>query len=160
MTQDERHSPLRWLFYSLTLVGLAVNSRYNFLLFHALVEFFSIIVAGCIFLVAWNTRHLTSNSFLLFLGIAYLAIGSLDAIHTLAYKGMGIFPNSGANPPTQLWIAARGLEAVSLLMATFFIHRSVKATPLALGYGLITGLLLASILIWPSSQTALSRATA
>jgi hypothetical protein len=39
--------------------------------------------------------------------MAYLSVSFLDLIHTLAYKGMGVFPGFDANLPTQLWIAAR-----------------------------------------------------
>ncbi|MBW1717013.1 MAG: hypothetical protein JRJ77_14545, partial [Deltaproteobacteria bacterium] len=38
--------------------------------------------------------------FLLFVGIAYLFIGFLDLIHTLAYRGMGVFPGYATNLPT------------------------------------------------------------
>jgi hypothetical protein len=31
------------------------------------------------------------NNYLLFIGIAYLFVGCIDFIHTLAYKGMGVF---------------------------------------------------------------------
>ena len=39
------------------LVGFYWASRWDYLLFHALVEMFSIIVACSIFLFAWNSRR-------------------------------------------------------------------------------------------------------
>ena len=52
----------------------------------------------------------------MFIGVAYLFVGFIDLIHTFAYSGMGVFPTYDANLPTQLWIAARFLEAFSILI--------------------------------------------
>lgn len=85
------------------------------------------------------------NPYFLFLGVSYLFVGSLDLIHTLSYKGMGIFPNDEANLSTQLWIAARYLESLSLLIAPLFLHRKLNATILFSVYLVISTLLLGSI---------------
>ena len=68
----------------LCLTGFILSSRYNYLLFHTLAEGFSIVVAFSIFMLAWNTRQFIENGYLQFLGIAFLFIGGLDGIHTLA----------------------------------------------------------------------------
>ena len=68
------------------LVGLYFTSRINYLLFHSLAEIFSIVVACSLFMIAWNSRQYIKNPYLLFIGIAYLFIGSIDLLHTLAYK--------------------------------------------------------------------------
>lgn len=134
------------LITALGAVGLYLISRYNYLLFHSLAELFSIVVAGCIFIIAWNARHLLDNAYLLFIGIASLFIGGIDLVHTLAYKGMGVFPRYDANLPTQLWIAARYLQAVTLLVAPWFLRRKGRsAWWVVAGFSLVTALLLASI---------------
>ena len=51
-----------------TLFVLCLSSLYNYLLFHSLVEIFSIIVACGIFIVAWNSRRFLDNNYLLFIG--------------------------------------------------------------------------------------------
>ena len=127
------------------LVGFWLTSRVSYLLFHSLAELFSVLVAWGIFIVAWNSRRFIAHSFFLFLGVAFLAVGALDLLHMLTYKGLGVFPGATADLPTQLWIAARGLEAVSLLMAPFFLTRRVRAIRLLSAYSLITALLLAMI---------------
>ena len=81
----------RVFLFILGLLGLALISRYNYLLFHSLAEIFSIIIASGIFIIAWNSRRFQENHYLLFLGIAYLFIGTLDLFHTLSYRGMNIF---------------------------------------------------------------------
>jgi hypothetical protein len=99
------------------ILGLFVLSRYNYLAYHSLVELLGVTVAFAVFAVGWYTRDFARNSLLLVLAITYLAVGWLDLWHTMAYKGMGIFPGSSANMATQLWVVARAVEAVSLLFA-------------------------------------------
>jgi hypothetical protein len=70
----------------LILLGLYLTSLYSYLLFHSLAEMFSIVVACGIFMLAWNSRRFLDNNYLLFIGIAYLFIGGLDLVHTLASK--------------------------------------------------------------------------
>ena len=132
----------------LVFLGLYLTSLYNYLLFHSLAEIFSIVVACGIFMVAWNSRRFLDNNYLLFLGIGYLFVGGLDLIHTLTYKGMGIFQGYGTNLATQLWIAARYTESLSLLIAPLFIRRKLKINLLFSSYLLALLLLLISIFYW------------
>ena len=129
------------------IAGLYLASLYNYLLFHSLSEIFSIFVACGIFVVAWNSRRFMDNNYLLFLGIAYLFIGGLDLVHTLAYKGMGIFSGYDANLPTQLWISARYIESMSLLIAPLFIHRKLNTRVVFVSYALLASLMLASLFL-------------
>ena len=135
----------RIAFSILLLVGLSLTSLYSYLLFHTLAELFSIIIAGTIFILSWNFRRFFNDSFLLFIGAAALFYGGIDLLHTLAYKGMNVFVGYDANLPTQLWIAARALQAGSLLLAPFFIGRRLKLVWIHGGLTLVTGLLLLAI---------------
>jgi PAS domain S-box-containing protein len=132
----------------LILAALYLSSLYHYLLFHSLAELFSIVIAVGIFLVAWNSRRFIANNYLLFVGIAYLFIGGLDLAHTLAYRGMPIFAEYGANLATQLWIAARYLESLSLLVAPLFFRRSLKPGYVFLAYAGISAALLLSVFTW------------
>jgi len=138
-------SLISWI---LILLGLYLTSLYSYLLFHSLAEMFSIVVACGIFMLAWNVRRFLDHTYLLFLGVAYLFIGGLDMLHTLAYKGMGVFQAYNTNLPTQLWIAARYEESLSLFIALFFIRRKLKLNMLFFSYALATSLLLGSIFYW------------
>ena len=108
------------------LLGLYLLSLYSYLLFHNIAEIFSIIIACGIFMVAWNSRRFLDNNYLLFLGIAYLFIAGLDLVHALGYKGMAIFNGYDTNLATQLWIAARYMESLSLLIAPLFFGRAIR----------------------------------
>jgi hypothetical protein len=85
------------------LFVLYLSSLYRYLLFHSIAELFSIIIATTIFLIAWNARRFLDNNYFIYIGVAYLFVAGLDLIHTLAYKGTGIFLGYDANLPTQLW---------------------------------------------------------
>jgi PAS domain S-box-containing protein len=114
-----------------------------------MAEFFSVAVAWGLFLIFWNTREIIENRSLILLGVAYLFVGAIDLIHTLSYKGMGVLgPETGANPATQLWIFARYLESVSLLLFSTVRMKSVNTVRVMLCYGVILTLGLLSIFYW------------
>jgi len=144
--------PETWLYFGaafFTLASLFVISQYNFLLFHGVAEIFSIAVAWSVFLLVWNTRGINESHAMVFLGVAYFFVGIIDLVHTLAYKGTGYFPlDTAANIATQLWIAGRVLEAVSLLCFPFLLKRTIKVWPVFCTFALVTALILASILLW------------
>ncbi len=133
----------------LLLLGLYLTSLYNYLLFHSLAEIFSIVIAFSIFVLAWNCRNIIENNYLIFLGIAYLFVGFIDIIHTLAYTGMGVILGYGTNLPTQLWITARFLESLSLLIAYSVLDKKkLKINLVLLGYIVTVSLLFLSIFYW------------
>lgn len=127
-------------------IGLYLSSLYNYLLFHTIAELASIAVAYGLFMIAWNSREFNENRYVVFLGVAYLFIGSLDFVHTLAYKGMPIFSGYDANLPTQLWIAARYLESLSLLFALIFLQRRLKSEHVFSVYSVTFVILLLAVL--------------
>ncbi|MHC4598100.1 MAG: MASE3 domain-containing protein [Planctomycetota bacterium] len=135
------------IFWSVLLGGLILASRYNYLLFHALGEGFAIAVALGMFMVAWNGRRFLRYDYLVFLGTAYLFVASIDFLHLLAYKGMGIFPGGGSNLPTQLWVTARSIESVSFLTASIYFHRRMNTVGVFSIYTLVTSLLLFAIFL-------------
>ena len=127
------------------LAAIYLSSLYNYLLFHSLVEIFSIAVAAGIFMVSWNARRFLDNHYLFFLGIAYVFIGTLDTIHTLSYTGMNIFTEFDSNLPTQLWISSRYIQSLSLLTAPFFIKKRINSTAIFSIFLILTSGLLLSI---------------
>lgn len=149
----EETSPLGWkniapvvltptLLAALCLLGMSVN----FLLFHTLAELFSIVIALTALVVATTSRHFTKNHFLVFIAVAIGWCAALDLLHTLAYKGMGLLPVDSANPATQLWIAARFIQAVALISAPLFLRRSLPIAYLHGGFGTLALLVLLSII--------------
>lgn len=130
------------------LVGLYLSRLHSYLLFHSLVEGVTIVIACAVFLLAWNTRQYLSHHYLLFVGVAYAFVAPVDLLHTLAYKGMGVFPGFDADLPTQLWVFGRLLHALALALAPVFVRRPVPLGPTAAGMGAVTGLGLLAIFVW------------
>jgi PAS domain S-box-containing protein len=133
------------LFVTLVFAGLSLIARSNYLLFHSLIETFSIIVASGVFMIAWNARAWIGRHYFLFLGIALLFPSALDLIHVLAYEGMGVLPTRGGNTATQLWIASRFLQSVSLLVAPLFVRRHFRVSALFAVFGAAVSLILVAI---------------
>jgi len=139
---------LRFGLFIVLLFSVYLTTFYNYLLFHSISEIFSILIAVGIFFFAWNSREFLKNNYFLFIGIAYLFIGITDLAHTFSYKGMGVFVEFDANLPTQLWITARYMESISLMMAFLFLKRKFNPHFLIATFTLITILVFSSIFYW------------
>jgi PAS domain S-box-containing protein len=124
---------------TIAVLGLYFSSLYSYLLFHNLIEIITISIAFSLFILTWNTRKYLASNYLRLLGIGYVFIAVIDLLHTLAFKGMNIFPPYGANLPTQLWIAARYFQATTLIAAALLVERKVTNQVIFIGY---TGVLL------------------
>lgn len=134
--------------WTLILCGLYLTSLQGYVLFHTLVELFSIAVAWDIFFLAWNSRRMMANNYLLFLGISYLFVGIIDLLHTVAYKGMGVFPATSSDLASQFWIAGRFVQSVSLLIAPLLLGRRLKVHLVIAAFMLGFAALLGSIFYW------------
>jgi len=99
-------------------------------------------------MVALNSRRFLDNKYFLFVGIAYLFIAGLDLIHTLAYAGMGVFEGYDTNLPTQLWIVARYIESLTLLIAPLLVGRKLRIKFVFSSFTIVISLLLLSIFYW------------
>ncbi|WP_250655289.1 EAL domain-containing protein [Alkalimarinus coralli] len=115
-----------WWVPVLIAAGLIPVNAYNPLLFHTLSELFAIGIAIISFVVAWNTYSLSRNNYLMFLGVGYFWVGTLDFFHTLTFTGLPFFSVYDANPTLQIWIIARYFEALVLLVAPLFIARQLN----------------------------------
>lgn len=133
------------VFVALAVILLSIMSIYDYLLFHSVVELFSVIIGCCIFLIVWNEREKIGNSYLLFLGITLFFVSGLDFVHALSYQGMGVFPTYDPGLSTQLWIGARYVQGISLLIAPFMFGRRVRIGYVFSIYALIFAGVLLSI---------------
>ena len=134
---------------AICLIGVIYIGFTNYLLFHCIIELFSILIAFMIFLIIIKTNKF-ENSQLPFtiLCIAYGFIGCFDLLHTLAYTGMGVFPEYSHNLSTQLWIIPRYFESISLLLSCILFNKRVKIVPVFCVYLVASVILLASVFWW------------
>jgi PAS domain S-box-containing protein len=127
---------------------LYLASRFNYLLFHATVEIFSLVIAFSIFILVLNIRRYLVNHYFFILGVAYLFVGAVDLLHLLAYEGMQIFGVGETNLATQLWIIARYGESISLLIATYFTIRKARLAVLFAIYFIVHIAILSSVFVF------------
>jgi diguanylate cyclase (GGDEF)-like protein len=138
-----------FLLIIIVLIMLYLSSKYNYLLFHTIVEIFTVCIAFTVFIISWNASRYVKNNYLMIIGIAYFFIAFIDLFHTMSYKGMNIIRDYDyyAN---QLWIAARYMESISLLAAFAYVksRKRVNAYVLLTIYTAVTALIMLSIFAW------------
>lgn len=113
---------LKHMFYSslLLVIGFFIN-LYNITLFHTLIEFICILIAGVMFIIAINTHRHNDNHYIILLGVAYGFVGLFTFFHMLTFDGIDVFNFSSTNLSVQLWILASFIESISLLYASYLI---------------------------------------
>jgi len=127
-----------WLVPTAISLILVVVSYYNYLLFHTLAEFFTIMVGVLMFVVAFYTHALSKESFLMYLGIGYFWIAALDMFHTILYKGMNIISSGISDHFVQFWIASRYIESLLLLSAPFFLVYRLRSAWCFIGFAILS----------------------
>lgn len=119
---EDAHRELPQLIVPLiAALGLVILSRFSFLWFHTLAELFAVVVGVSLYVIASQSHAFSRNGFLLFLAQGFFWAAGVDAIHTMAYSGMGLVVGDDPNPATQLWLLARAIEAVTLLLAPRYL---------------------------------------
>lgn len=137
MQAEERtaspRSLLVWVVACLAGVAFAayayvyVLNTSSYALVHLLTEFTSIAIYTGVFMVAWNTRKTIENGYVLVVGLAGIYVAGLDTLHSLTFSGVVPVPASSVDLPGQLWLAARYLQAISLVVAPAFAGRRVAS---------------------------------
>ncbi len=139
-----------YLFFFIHLLVLDLLYTFgiiNFLFLHAVLEGVAIVVSAALFIMGWETFHMAKNSRFLLLAVGYLGVAVLDSVHTLAYKGMGVFPEASSNLPTQLWMAARYMEAITFLAFSFSMGKTFTLSRAKIFWGMYGWVILNLFLI-------------
>lgn len=131
------------------LFFLGTNAR-SFVLFHSFAELLSTTVAWGACYVVWAGRRNLNSPSLLILAAAMLLSGVLGILHTLAYPGLDVFTSTSPdNLSAQLWISARGVEALGFLGAAIWLRSRPPLFWTILLLLLVTVGSLLSIFVWP-----------
>lgn len=127
--------------------GLYFLSRYNYPLFHSIVDTVTVFIAAGVFVVVWNRRHMLDNHYYLYVGIAFLFFALVDFLHLLGNKGMDVFPQYGNLGPA-LYITSRYILSISLVIAPLFVTRKFNAKIVLVIYAFVTTMIMLSIFYW------------
>jgi hypothetical protein len=118
------------------------------LLFHNVLESFSIFSAIGSFILVWKSRKFLNNNYLIIIGIAFFSIGLLEIAHALTNNIKAYQGHDDHNLHIQLWVAARYIENVSLLIAPFLIGRKINFAGIFTFYVVLTAFLFGAIFYW------------
>ncbi len=99
----------------------------NYVSFHTLLEFFSIIISLIIVMYSWRAFSRNRSARLLLLLFIFSTVGMVDLLHTMSFKGMPHFlTESSVAKATCFWIFARMIQAVLMLAMILMPDRLVK----------------------------------
>ncbi len=100
----------------------------DYLVYHLVVEFASIVVSFAIFTVGWFGYKQRPDIRILALALTFFIVGAIDFIHALAFKGMPAFLTiNTVDKAAAYWIAARLIAALGLLVIPFLPSRRLPA---------------------------------
>lgn len=125
---------------SILFLILEQLQAYNYLLFHSFAEIISAFCSFIIFIIVLSVwQNLENNNYICFLGVAFFFNGLIDLLHMMSYQGMPIFVEYKQDVTVQLWILARYMQAISLLIAGMLIKKNyqINKYSLFLAYGIV-----------------------
>ncbi|EHQ37009.1 signal transduction histidine kinase [Methanoplanus limicola DSM 2279] len=134
----------RFILLMIILAAL-LSSLYSYVLFHTMIELFTVVITGLIFVIVWNLKDRIDNNFLLVIGVACFFIGAFDFLHTISYSGIDAFDTGSSNLATQLWIISRYIEAFTFLSAILLLNKRTNPYRLFLLYLFLSAGLLLTI---------------
>lgn len=109
------------LFGLMFIVAFYYISNWNYLIFHTIIELFTLLIGVSIFIVSLLSRKFKKFHLTTILGAGVLISTSIVFIHAITYRGMNIIIGYDANLPTQLWIIANYIQAFTFLTAVMLI---------------------------------------
>jgi PAS domain S-box-containing protein len=131
-----------WIVFSCIILSLRA---FDALLFHTVIELFTVAVALGIVAMVRNTRRYHDEDWFLLLGAVYPFVGALDLAHVLTYPGLGF--GGDVEIGAQLWVVARVLEGLGLLLAVAMAGQRVNSWAFASVFAAFTGSALLSVMV-------------
>lgn len=137
---------------------LPLTALHSYELFHSVAEVLFTVVAFAVLIMALTLRSFLDDDFPVFLGIALGGVSLLHILHLLDFPGVDMVTTS-YDPPTQLWMAARLITAVSFVISPFILGRRIPARVVGAVYVTVDVLVILSIYWWDVFPSALSPET-
>lgn len=122
----------------------------DFLVFHLIAEFASIVVSFAIFTIGWYGYKQRSNTRNLAIALTFFTAGMLDFIHTIFFEGMPDFMSvNSVDKSATYWIAARLVVAAGLLAVPFIPEKALPSwlRPRLLALAAVSAVALVTVII-------------
>lgn len=144
-TQENLLSPLyskftKSIIMVFFLIGAVYLGNKHFTLYHTGVEIFGTVIGFVMAVISINTYKLNKDNRIIFLGISFGFIAAINLMHLFAYKGIDLDPVFTFNVSIQLWVIARYMQSISLLVS--FISHNKRYSLLKVASVFLTILLL------------------
>jgi hypothetical protein len=140
---------------ALLVVLVTLTSLVSYLFFHTVAEVMFAVVGFGALILALTLRDFLDDDFPVYVGVGLGASVLLHLVHMVDFPGMDMIARS-ADPPTQVWLAARLLLAVTFVAAPFVLGRRVWLRVVVPVYGVMVAGALASIYWWGVFPSAYS----
>ena len=114
------------LFILILGVGIYILSLYHYLLYHIFIELVLAVLGILIFTIAHISRPFVKNNIFTFAGPAFLMTSLIGIVHTLAFKGMNLFPGYSPDLATQLWVVENYLLAFAFLFSAICFDKKIN----------------------------------
>jgi len=137
----------------IALAFFILVSQQNFQFLIIILELAGLAVAISIVSLVWNARWNVRDIFLVAIGLSVFFTAIIDALFTFSLVNSATFQGITFDDAIQIWIAARYLQCLTLLVAFILIGRTLTkegrhdTLVLALPYTILTGLFLYTIFI-------------
>lgn len=149
------NASLRLAGAALIVLLVALTSLVSYLFFHTVAEVIFAVVGFGALVLSLTLREFLDDDFAVFVGLGLGVAALLHLVHMVDFPGMGMIGGS-ADEPTQVWLTARLLLALTFVLAPAVLGRRLPMGAVAPLYGVVSALALASIYWWgvfPSAYT-------
>lgn len=140
----------RWLIsaacLSVIALFLLLLADNYFLIFHFLIELFTILTCLMLVTLSLVTLKRHNHGFVNLIGLSLLPVAFLLLLHAITYPGMNLVLSATPDMPAQFWIAANLVHSLGFLLAVIFMQHKIRSGLLFLFYSLL-GLGLGAI-VW------------
>ena len=150
-----RASTVRLVGVALVVALVTLTALASYLFFHTVAEVTFAVVGFAALVLAFTLREFLDDDFAVFVSLGLGTAALLHLVHMLDFPGMGMIGVS-VDEPTQVWLTARLLLAVTFVVAPSVAGRRLPMRTVALLYGLVAALALASIDWWKVFPSAYS----
>lgn len=113
------------------MLAIAPIATYNQTLFHSVVELTAVFIGIAAFIATLSTFKYSLSSHSMFIGSGYLCVAVLELAHLLTSMTDQV-PDIRFDATVQFWLLARFVEAMTLVLLTCFIDKTVRPLLLVL----------------------------
>ncbi|MBU5485804.1 PAS domain S-box protein [Clostridium sp. MSJ-11] len=113
---------------------IVLTSLFNPILVNFIMEISTVVIGYTVMIIVINIYNISDNNYVLFLGIAYAFISTLDLIHVITHNGMNIILQCSVYKSNELWVFARYLEGISLLSANRYFKKEINFKKVSIIY--------------------------